>query len=48
VKVNIQSLTLGRLAAVSTTHRKVRQGKYPIASVVDSLLIHLTAKRRRK
>ena len=35
-------------AAVSTTHRKVRQGKYPIAPVVNSLLIQLTAKRRRK
>ncbi len=35
-------------AAVSTTHRKVRQGKYTIAPVVDSLSIQLTAKRRRK
>src|SRR5208283_2783314 len=35
-------------AAVSTTHRKVRQGKYTVAPVVDSLLIQLTAKRRRK
>ncbi len=35
-------------AAVSTTHRKVRQGKYTIAGVIESLLIQLTAKRRRK
>ena len=34
--------------ALSTTHRKVRQGKYPIAPVVNTLLIQLTAKRRRK
>ena len=29
-------------AAVSTTHRKVRQGKYTITPVVDSLLMQLT------
>jgi len=34
-------------AAVSTTHRKVRQGKYTIAPVVDSLFKQLTAKRPR-